>query len=61
MMRSSTPLKKDILAFAVLIMQTLFDGVVGKVGVTKSLFSAQSETGTIVNVCFGIRKSTSFN
>ncbi|WP_332699531.1 hypothetical protein, partial [Halalkalibacter lacteus] len=51
------PLKKDISAFAVLIMQMLFERVVGEIDVSSSLFSACSVTGTIVNFCCDIRKA----
>ena len=57
MMHSSTPLKKDISAFAVLIMQMLVEGHFGEVVVKELLLSGCSVTGTIVNFCCGIRKA----
>jgi hypothetical protein len=51
------PLKKDISAFAVLILQMLFERVVGEMDVSRSLFSACSVTGTIGNFCCGIWKA----
>jgi hypothetical protein len=57
MVRSSTPLKKDISAFAVFIVQMLFERGVGEIDVLRSLFSECSVTGTIVSFCCGIRKA----
>lgn len=51
------PLKKDISAVAILIVQTLFERVVGEIGVSRALFSECCITGTIVNFCCGIRKA----
>jgi hypothetical protein len=54
---SSTPLKKVISAFAVLIVQMLVEGSFEEVDDRDFLFSACNVTGTIVNFCCGIRKA----
>lgn len=50
MMCSSTPLKKEISAFAVFTMQMLFEEVVAKVDEEEFLLSACNVTGTMFNV-----------
>ena len=54
---SSTPLKKDISAFAVFIVQMLVEGSFEEVDVKEFLLSGCSVTGTMVNFCCGIRKA----
>ena len=57
MMCSSTPLKKEISAFAVLIVQSWSKGILKIEDVKEFLLSGCSVTGTMVNFCCGIRKA----
>lgn len=57
MVCSSTPLKKEISAFFVLIVHTGFEEGTAGFGAVVFSLSGSNVTGTIVSFCCGIRKA----